>query len=85
MLNVCSLYGQQFGIDFNPSKSKEVDCYGMHVAYRKIFRYIFKLPLWAHLPELMGILNIDPISILLNNKYSDFLKVNICSLFYYYY
>ena len=46
----------------------EVDCYRMHVANRKILRYICKLPLWAHLSELLCIFNIEPISTLLNNK-----------------
>ena len=58
-----------------------VDCYKMHVVCRKMFRYIFKLPLRAHLSELLGIFNIEPISVLLKSKYTDFLKVNICTRF----
>ena len=59
----------------------EVNCYRMHVAYSKMFRFILKLSFWAHLSELLGIFNIKPISVLLNNKYTDFLKVNMCSRF----
>ena len=69
------LYGM--GLSF----ISEMDCCRMHAAYRKMLRYIFKLPLWAHLSEILGIFNIEPISVLLNNKYTDFLNVNMCSRF----
>ena len=59
----------------------EVDFCRMHVAYRKMFRYIFKLPLWAHLFELLGIFNNKSISVMLNNKYTGFLKVNMSNCY----
>ena len=33
----------------------EMNYYRIHVVYRKTFRYIFKLLVWAHLSELLGI------------------------------
>ena len=33
----------------------------LHVAYRKIFRYIFNLPLWVHISELLEVFNIESV------------------------
>ena len=70
-----------YGMDLN--LISEVDCYRIHVAYRKLFCYIFKLPLWTHLSELLGIFNIEQINVLLNNKYTDFLRASrpMCNRF----
>ena len=45
--------------------------------YRKMFRCVFKLPLWEHLSELLGTFNTEPRSVPLNNKYTDFVKVKL--------
>ena len=37
----------------------QIAIYRLHVAYRKIFRYIFNLPFWAHISELLEVLNIE--------------------------
>ena len=33
----------------------------LHVTYRKIFRYIFNLPLWAHISELLKVFNFESV------------------------
>ena len=39
----------------------QIAIYRLHVAYRKIFRYIFNLPLWAHISELLEVFNIESV------------------------
>ena len=39
----------------------QIAVYRLHVAYRKIFRYIFNLPLWAHISELLEVFNIESV------------------------
>ncbi len=36
--------------------------YRLHMAYRKIFRFIFHLPLWAHISKLLHAFNVIPIA-----------------------
>ena len=44
------------------------EVYRLHIAYRKIFRYIFNLPLWARISELLNVCNIKPIAQLIEAK-----------------
>jgi hypothetical protein len=44
------------------------DMYKMHIAYRKIFRHIFKLSLRTHLSELLDVFGIESIENVLNKK-----------------
>ena len=37
----------------------QIAIYKLHVAYRKIFRYIFNLPSWAHIFELLEVFNFE--------------------------
>ena len=46
------------------------DVYKLHIAYRKIFRYIFKLSLRAHLTELLNVFGIDSVENILNRKWT---------------
>ena len=39
----------------------QIAIYRLHVAYRKIFRYIFNLPLWAHISEILKVFNIESV------------------------
>ena len=39
----------------------QIEIYRLHVAYRKIFRYIFNLPLWAHVSKLLEVFNIESV------------------------
>ena len=39
----------------------QIAVYRLHVAHRKIFRYIFNLPLWAHVSELSEVFNIESV------------------------
>ena len=42
--------------------------YRLHIAYRKIFRYIVNLPLWAHISELLEVFHVEPIANLLKDR-----------------
>ena len=39
----------------------QIAIYRLHVAYRKIFKYIFNLPLWVHISELFEVFNIESV------------------------
>ena len=39
----------------------QIAVYRLYVAYRKIFRYIFNLPLWAHISELLEVFIIESV------------------------
>ena len=39
----------------------QIAIYRLHVAYRKIIRYILNLPLWAHISELLEVFNIESV------------------------
>ena len=45
--------------------------YKMHIAYRKIFRYIFHLPLRSHISELLEVFYINSIHNLLKIRLLD--------------
>jgi hypothetical protein len=57
------------------------DEYKMHIAYRKIFRYIFHLSLRSHISELLNVFHIDSINNLLKNKIKRFLMQNLKTSF----
>ena len=57
------------------------DMYRLHIAYRKIFRYIFNLPLWAHISELLEVFNVKPIANLLKNREINMFKQCFASQF----
>ena len=39
----------------------QIAIYWLHIAYRKIFRNIFNLPLWAHISDLLEVFNIESV------------------------
>ena len=49
------------------------DIYKLHIAYRKIYRYIFKMPLRACISDLINAFNITPIVELIENKTRNFM------------
>ena len=57
------------------------DVYKLHIAYRKIFRYIFKLSLRAHLTELLNIFGIDSVENILNRKWVGLMSNCTCCCF----
>ena len=57
------------------------DMYRLHIAYRKIFRYIFNLPLWAHISELLEVFNVKPIANLLKDRELNMFKQCFASQF----
>ena len=50
------------------------DMYRLHIAYRKIFRYIFNLPLWAHISELLEVFNVKPFANLIKDREHNMIK-----------
>ena len=44
------------------------DIYKLHIAYKKIYRYIFKMSLRASISDLLNAFNITPIVELIENK-----------------
>ena len=46
----------------------QIAIYRLHVAYRKIFRYIFNWPLWAHISELLEVFNIESVENIISLK-----------------
>ena len=48
--------------------------YKMHMAYKKIFRYIFHLPLWAHLSVLLNVFGVVSIVDLIESKTEKLVK-----------
>ena len=46
----------------------QIAVYRLHIAYRKIFRYIFNLPLWAHISELLEVFNIESVESIICSK-----------------
>ena len=57
------------------------DVYKLHIAYRKIFRYIFKLSLRVHLTELLNIFGIDSVENILNRKWVGLMSNCMCCCF----
>ena len=57
------------------------DMYRLHIAYRKIFRYIFNLPLWAHISELLEVFNVKSIANLLKDRELNMFKQCFASQF----
>jgi hypothetical protein len=55
--------------------------YRMHIAYRKIFRYIFKLSLTAHISELLHAFGITTVAVLVENKELRMMKQCLVSNF----
>jgi hypothetical protein len=58
------------------------DVYKLHVAYRKVYRYIFKMSLRSHISELLNVFGVRPISDLINEKRCNFLYRNLTSRFH---
>ena len=50
------------------------DIYKLHNAYRKIYRYIFKMSLRASISDLLNAFNITPIIELIENKTKNFMR-----------
>ena len=57
------------------------DMYRLHIAYRKIFKYIFNLPLWAHISELLEVFNVKPIANLIKDWELNMIKQCFASQF----
>ena len=57
------------------------DMYRLHIAYRKIFRYIFNFPLWAHISELLEVFNVKSIANLLKDRELNMFKQCFASQF----
>ena len=57
------------------------DMYRRHITYRKIFRNIFNLPLWAHISELLEAFNVKPIANLIKDKKLNIIKQCFASQF----
>ncbi len=57
------------------------EVYRMHIAYRKIFRYIFNLPLWAHITELLNVFNVKPVADVIESRQLNIFKQCFVSQF----
>ena len=57
------------------------DMYRLHIAYKKIFRYIFNLPLWAHISELQEVFNVKSIANLIKDRELNIIKQCFASQF----
>ena len=55
--------------------------YRLHIAYRKIFRYIFNLPLWAHISKWLEVFNVKPIANLIKDRELNTIKQCFASQF----
>ena len=53
----------------------------LHIAYRKIFRYIFNLPLWANISEWLEVFSVKPIANLLKDRELNMFKQYFASQF----
>ena len=42
--------------------------YRLHIAFRKIFRFIFKLPIWSHISELLSVFGVPVVCDVVNEK-----------------
>ena len=62
-------------------KMSNNDMYRLHIAYRKISRYIFNLPLWAHISELLEVFNVKPIANLIKDRELNTIKQCFASQF----
>ena len=66
--------------------------YKLHIAYRKMFHYIFKLSKYAHLSELLdafgiksidGLIRVKSINVTkqcINSRFSEILHISLCKL-----
>ena len=59
----------------------QIAVYRLHVAYRKTFRYIFNLPLWAHISELLEVFNIKSVENIICSKHQRISTSYITSRF----
>ena len=50
------------------------DIYKLHITYRKIYRYIFKMSLRASISDLLNALNVTPIVELIENTKRNFMR-----------
>ena len=50
------------------------DIYKLHIAYKKIYRYIFKISLHASISDLLNAFNFIPIVALIENKTRNFMR-----------
>ena len=57
------------------------DMYRLHLAYRKISRYIFNLPLRAHISELLEVFNVKSIANLIKDRELNMIKQCFASQF----
>ena len=55
--------------------------YKLHIAYRKIFRYIFKFALRAHLTALLEVLKVQSVAYHVNTNTMNMLKQSLPSHF----
>ena len=55
--------------------------YMLYISYRKIFRYIFRLSLRAHLTELLEVFNVQSVAYHVNKKAVNMLKQGLSSHF----
>ena len=62
-------------------KISNYDMYRLHIAYTKIFRYIFNLPLWAHIFDLLEVFNVKPIANLVKDRELNTIKQCLASQF----
>jgi len=58
------------------------DLYKLHVAYRKVYRYIFRMSWRSHLTELLLVFGVKPINELIAEKWNNVQKNNLISRFY---
>jgi hypothetical protein len=52
------------------------DIYKLHIAYRKIFRYIFKLPLICHVTEFLNVFGVESVESVLYKLKCKFVYTN---------
>ena len=50
------------------------DICNLHIAYRKIYRYIFKMSLRVSISDLLNVFNITPLVELIENKTRNFMR-----------
>ena len=64
-LNENQMWNKKNQINCNIDKN---DTYRLHIAFRKIFRFIFKLPIWSHISELLSVFGVPVVCDVVNEK-----------------
>ena len=59
------------------SNLDDASLYKTYIAYRKIFRYIFRLSKWAHVTELLNVFGIESLYNEFNRKRSKLISIVI--------